>query len=85
MTGHDIHQRLQNLDRHLTQAETWASRIEAPDPDHTETANELRRRYAAISAEVAAAEDQAEAQGHHVTDLEHAVRMWLDRLSRETA
>ena len=79
-----MHQRLLALDAHLAEAETRLTDQSAV-PSQSVTARELRRRYTTLSRQVAAEEITAEAQGHHVTDLEHAVRMWLDRLSNQTA
>ena len=79
MTDLAMHQRLLALDAHLADAETRLTDGSA-DPTNTATAQDLRRRYATLSRQVAAEETTAEAQGHHVTDLEHALRMWLDRL-----
>ncbi|MEO6298166.1 MAG: 3-ketoacyl-ACP reductase [Paracoccaceae bacterium] len=84
MTDLAMHQRLLALDAHLGDAELRLA-DQSADPAHVATARELRRRYTALSHQVAKEEITAEAQGHHVTDLEHAVRMWLDRLSNETA
>ena len=80
MTDHDLQQRLKTLDASLAQAEARLKTRADSDPNHTATAKELRSRYTALTRQVAAQEITAEAQGHHVTDLEHGLRMWLDRL-----
>lgn len=75
----EMHQRLTALESRLTQAE--ARLKDHIDHDHIATARELRDRYTALQAQVAAEELTAEAQGHHVTKLEHSLRMWLDNLT----
>ncbi len=80
MTDHDLHQRLTALEARLAQAEARLKSRPEADPTHATTAQDLRRRYTTLSRQVAAQEITAEAQGHHVTDLEHGLRMWLDRL-----
>ncbi len=76
----DLHQRLTTLEARLAEAEAKLKSLTDGDPSHSATASDLRRRYGTLSRQVAAQEITAEAQGHHVTDLEHGLRMWLDRL-----
>jgi hypothetical protein len=82
MTDLAMHHRLLALDAHLADAELRLSEGKA-SPEHLTTARDLRRQHTELSRKVAAEEIAAEAQGHHVTDLEHAMRMWLDRLNAE--
>jgi len=76
--------RLQDLNRRIAEAE---ARIGARSQDlgQAETVKELRRRYAGVEAQVVAEEMTDEARGHHVTDLEHSVRLLFERLDRSTA
>lgn len=80
MSDLDIPTRLQTLDRKLGTAEARLKN-RSLDISHANTARDLRRRLDALEAQVAAESITAEAQGHHVSDLEHAIRLWFDRLS----
>ena len=47
------------------------------------TAKELKDRYARLQARVNSEVADEEAQGHHVSTLERAVRQWLDSISKK--
>jgi hypothetical protein len=47
---------------------------------HQATNEELRERYWKLEAQVSRDDAAAERKGHHVSDLEHSVRLWFERL-----
>ncbi|WP_138936674.1 3-ketoacyl-ACP reductase [Roseovarius arcticus] len=79
MINTDIHARLVALDAHLSKIEGQLRSKANADSDHLATNQELRDRYVALSAQVGREETDAEKMGHHVSALEHSVRMWMDR------
>jgi len=76
----DLKVRLDQLAEHLQRAEAHLKRGNIFSADHKLKALELQARYEALSRKVHAEITEAEAQGHHVSDLERSVREWLDSL-----
>ena len=83
MTEPDLHARLAALGTQLSAAEARLQRTASADAGHVATNRELRDRYAALSKQVDQEDATAASHGHHVTDLEHSVRMWVDQLVDE--
>ena len=84
METEDLHGRLEALGHKIHAAE---ERLREEKPPHRDaahrTAQELKERYAHLQARVNSEIADVEAQGHHVNDLERAVRQWLDSISRK--
>lgn len=80
MTDPDLHARLAALGSQLSKAEDHLKRTAPTDVGHVATNRELRARYAALTRQVETEDATAASHGHHVTDLEHSVRMWVDDL-----
>jgi hypothetical protein len=83
MTYTSLSERLAVLRKELQRAEDWVSTRGLINAEHTATNLELRTRYEALVERVGKEEAAAESHGAHVSDLEHAVRLWLDRLDRD--
>lgn len=83
MNTPDLRARLDQLEQHIQTAESHLKQKGLFSADHQVTAAELRTRYKMLSAKVQADVADAEAQGHHVTDLEKSLRQWLDSLEME--
>ena len=83
MIDTDIHARLVALDAHLSKVEGQLQSKSGATSPHLITTQELRDRYKALSVQVAQEEAEEMKIGHHVSALEHSVRMWLDRLSND--
>lgn len=83
MKTSDLKARLDQLDQHIQTAEARLKQKGILSADHQVTAAALRARYKTLSAKVQADVAQAEAQGHHVRDLERSLRQWLDSLEIE--
>lgn len=83
MIDTDIHARLVALDAHLSKVEGQLQSKAEANPADLITNQELRDRYNALSAQVAQEEAGETKIGHHVSALEHSVRMWMERLSND--
>ncbi|WP_272007534.1 3-ketoacyl-ACP reductase [Roseovarius sp. ZX-A-9] len=83
MTTADLKARLDQLAQHLQRAEAKLKRQDIFSADHKIKALELQERYEALSRKVHAEIAEAEAHGHHVSDLERSVREWLDSLEMD--
>ena len=83
MIDTDIHARLAALDGHLSKVEGQLQSTAETNSAHLVTNQELRDRYIALSAQVAQEEAGKTKNGHHVSALEHSVRMWIDRLNND--
>ncbi len=84
MIDTNIHARLLALDAHLSKVEDQLQSKAKGNSTHLVTNQELRDRYIALSAQVAQEEAGATKIGHHVSALEHSVRMWMDRQGNGT-
>ncbi len=73
--------RLDALGRSLAQAQDRLRERAVISDDHLKTEQELLVQYEALKRQVDREEVVAETEGHHVSKLEHAIRMWMDRLS----
>ena len=80
MPTQDLKSRLDVLEQHIGEAEKHLKDKDLFSPDHAQTASELRRRYEVLLRKVQDDVADAEAQGHHVSDLETSIRQWLDAL-----
>lgn len=84
MIDTDIHARLLALDAHLTKADGQLQSKAQSSSAHSITNRELCDRYYALIAQVAQEETDEASLGHHVSALEHSVKMWMARLSNGT-
>lgn len=83
MNNTEIHAKLVALDQQLSKVEgQLLSKAEA-NSAHLVTNQELRDRHIALTAQVAQEEAGETKIGHHVSALEHSVRIWMDRLSTD--
>lgn len=83
MTDMSLSDRLEALKKELQRAEDWIGSRGRITAEHSATNMELRIRYDTLVDRVSKAESDAESHGVHVGDLEHAVRLWLERLDRD--
>lgn len=83
MNKPDLKSRLDALSERIDRAEARMKLKSALHDGHAQTMSTLRQRYAALSEKVNAETADAEAHGHHVSDLERSVRQWLDSLEME--
>ncbi len=84
MTDTDIHARLVALGQQLSKAEKALSKRGSDvDPAHLVTNRELQDRYNALHQQVAREETSEAAHGASISDFEHSVRMWVERLDRD--
>ena len=84
MTDKTLHQRLEALGQKIRATEERLRRDAHLYRDSTHLmAQELRERHARVTARVHSAVADAEAHGHHVSDLERSVRQWLDSVDAE--
>lgn len=80
MADSDLKTRLAALDAHIDRAEARLKLKDLFSADHQATAAELKQRYRLLSERLQGEINEAEAHGHHVSDLEVSVRQWLDSL-----
>ncbi len=80
MENTDIHTRLMALQARLDKAERQLKRHEHTGADHRKTIQDFRRRYKIISDRVDKEVEDQEKLGHHVTDLEKSLRLWVKGL-----
>lgn len=83
MIDTDINARLAALSGKLRKAEARLSAAGRTTADHQATNKELQERYRSLEAKVSRDDAAAESRGHHVSDLEHSVRLWFERLDRD--
>ena len=76
----ELRSRLDHLNQRIERAHNRLNVKGLLSADHKITASDLSARYAALSAKVHEDTADAEAHGHHVSDLEKSVREWLDSL-----
>ena len=81
MENQDLHARLDALGRkiHATEQRLREKAHLYHDPTHL-TAKELKQSYRNLQARLNGEIAEAEAQGHHVSDLERSVQQWLDSI-----
>ncbi|WOI56681.1 3-ketoacyl-ACP reductase [Palleronia sp. LCG004] len=79
MENEDLHDRLELLRRKIEAAEERLHERDNPPHDEAHlTARELKERYRRLQARVSDEVADAEAHGHHVSNLERSVRQWVD-------
>lgn len=78
METSDLHARLAQLEQHLAAADAHLRSKATAAAPHQDKATALRQQYDALSYRVKTETADAEAHGHHVSDLERAVRAWID-------
>ena len=83
MNDQDIQARLSALGKRLQKAEARLRTKGRMTADHQATNKELQERYWKLEAQVSRDDTAAESKGHHVSDLEHSVRLWFERLDRD--
>lgn len=83
MNNQTLKARLDALGYHIDLAQARLKKKDALSDGHARTADELRERYRLLSAKVREEVADAEAHGHHVSDLERSVREWLDGLEMD--
>ena len=83
MTSTDLQTRLDHLSKRIEAAEVDLKGTGTFSAGHQASTAELRTRYNALTKKVRVEVAEAEANGHHVTDLEQSVRQWLDSLEME--
>lgn len=79
----DLKSRLDALSDRIDRAEARLTLKRALHDERAQAMSTLRQRYAVLSEKVDAETAEAEAHGHHVSDLERSVRQWLDSLEIE--
>ncbi|MEH6830409.1 MAG: hypothetical protein V7661_06150 [Sulfitobacter sp.] len=84
MIDTDTHARLIVLGAHLSKIESQLLSKPEANSAHLFTNQELRIRHIALSAQVAQEQADATKMGHHISALEHSVRMWMDRRDNGT-
>lgn len=79
MENDSLHTRLEALRQKIDAAEKKLREQEHQRQDGAHlTAQELKDRYARLQARLNGEAADAEAHGHHVTDLERSVRQWVE-------
>ncbi|MEO8243391.1 MAG: hypothetical protein ABI832_13875 [bacterium] len=81
MTDVQTQARLDALGRSLALAQDRLKERAAISDDHVKTARDLQIQYDTLRRQVERQELATESEGHHVSALEHAIRMWIDRLT----
>jgi len=80
MSTSELGSRLEKLEEHIGAAEARLKLKGVISADHKATAAELRGRYAALTDKLREDKAEAEAHGHHLSDLELSVRQLLGSL-----
>ncbi|MCB1369230.1 MAG: 3-ketoacyl-ACP reductase [Rhodobacteraceae bacterium] len=79
MTNQTLHERLEKLGHAISETRARMKReAHLFSGGMHLTADELKDRYRILQARLEAEVADAEAHGHHVSDLEKSVRQWLD-------
>lgn len=76
----DIHSRLSALEVKLNKAQHQLDVKGHLNAVHNTSIAEIRERYDILNNKITNEVKNAEAHGHHVTDLEQSLRLWLDGL-----
>jgi septal ring factor EnvC (AmiA/AmiB activator) len=76
-TPDHLQQRLQALSQKLANAEKVLTDRQNWSDHHQRTLEQMKARHDFLEAEINDEVAELEAQGHHVSDLEHSLRQWL--------
>lgn len=79
----DIHSRLIALEAKINAAQHQLDVKRLSGADHKASIGKIRERYEILNNKVMNEVEDVEAHGHHVTDLEQSVRLWLDGLEMD--
>ena len=76
----DLHDKLDELEKNITRAKDILQKKNAWHESDSLTETQLRERYDYLKAELDKEIQELEDHGHHVSNFEASVRMWLEKL-----
>ena len=80
MTTNELHERLDALSNKISEVQKTLKAEASWNDGHRLTSGELDARYQFLKSQLNSELKDAEAHGHHVSNLEASVREWIDSL-----